>query len=157
LVPFNVNVGTREKPRWEKRAQLIPDYRGIIWLVTKPGSRVVAMEARVVKEGDDFSYALGGEPFVHHVPSLDPQRSAKPTTHWYTVAVLADGSRLYDVEDRAGIERVKTRAVARSRGVTPESLRQSRAVHDGHRRQTFWSYPAYGNARWVRPRPRAWL
>jgi hypothetical protein len=45
--------------------------------VTKPGSEVVSLEARVVKEGDEFSYQLGTDAFVHHVPNLAAGRSAK--------------------------------------------------------------------------------
>jgi len=120
LVPYNVNVGTKDKPRWVKQAQLIPDYRGIIRLVTKPPSDVVSMEARVVKEGDEFIYQLGSEAVVDHVPSLAADRSAKATTHVYSIARLrAGGAPLIDVEDRAGIERVQKRG--KERGFSPWS------------------------------------
>ncbi|MES2210937.1 MAG: recombinase RecT [Chloroflexota bacterium] len=109
LVPYKVNVGTRQSPRYEKRAQLIPDYRGVIRLVTKPPSDVVSLEARVVKEGDDFSYELGTEAAVHHIPNLLPGRSEKATTHVYAIARLKNGSSIPDVEDRAGIERIQKR------------------------------------------------
>ena len=36
LVPFNENVGTKDKPRWEKHAKLITDYRGDIELARSP-------------------------------------------------------------------------------------------------------------------------
>lgn len=117
LVPYNVNVGTKQSPRYEKRAQLIPDYRGVIRLVTKPPSDVQSLEARVVKEGDEFEYALGLDPVVRHVPSLAPDRSARPTTHVYAIARLRDGSSIPDVEDRAGIERIRGRGS--KRGFSP--------------------------------------
>lgn len=117
LVPYRVNAGTKDSPRWEKRAQLIPDYRGVIRLVTKPPSDVQSLEARVVKEGDEFTYELGLAPVVHHVPSLAPDRSAKATTHVYAIARLRDGSTIPDVEDRAGIERV--RGKGSKRGFSP--------------------------------------
>lgn len=113
LVPYNVNVGTKQSPRYEKRAQLIPDYRGVIRLVTKPPSDVQSLEARVVKEGDEFTYELGLDPVVHHIPSLAPDRSTKATTHVYAIARLRDGSTIPDVEDRAGIERVRGRGKSR--------------------------------------------
>jgi recombination protein RecT len=109
LVPYNVNVGTKASPRYEKRAQLIPDYRGVIRLVTKPPSDVLSLEARVVKEGDEFTYELGTDAFVHHVPSLAAERSAKPTTHVYAVARMKNGERLPDVMDRAEIEQIQKR------------------------------------------------
>lgn len=118
LVPYNVNVGTKDRPRYEKRAQLIPDYRGVIRLVTKPDSEIASMEARVVKEGDEFTYQLGTDAWVNHVPALDAGRSAKATTHVYSVARLRrGGTPLIDVEDRAGIERVQKRG--RQGGFTP--------------------------------------
>jgi recombination protein RecT len=121
LVPFNVNVGTRDNPRWEKRAQLIPDYRGVVQMVTRPDpvtkrpSEVVSIEARVVKEGDEFAYELGTEAWVRHVPTLAPDRSQKPTTHVYAVAHLRSGPPKPDVEDRAGIERIRQRATKKGR------------------------------------------
>jgi recombination protein RecT len=120
LVPYNVNVGSKDRPRYEKRAQLIVDYRGVIRLVTKPDSEIASMEARVVKEGDEFSYQLGTDAFVNHVPSLDPGRSAKATTHVYSIARLRrGGAPLVDVEDRAGVERVQKRG--RQGGFSPWS------------------------------------
>lgn len=117
LVPFNVNVGTKQNPRWEKRAQLIPDYRGVIRLVTKEPSEVSALEARVVKEGDDFEYALGTDAFVRHVPKLDPGRSDRATTHVYAIARLKSGASIPDVMDRAEIERIQKRG--RQRDFSP--------------------------------------
>jgi len=102
LVPYKMKDGTRV-------AQLIPDYRGVIRMVTKPGSEVLSLEARVVKEGDDFAYQLGTDAFVQHVPALDPARSAKATTHVYAIARLRNGATIPDVEDRAGIERIRKR------------------------------------------------
>ena len=115
LVPYNVNTAPKGKPaRYERRAQLIPDYRGVVRLVTRPRadgtpSEVVSVEARVVKEGDEFGYTLGTEPSVTHVPSMAANRSAKPTTHVYMVARLRSGGTVIDVEDHAGIERIRNR------------------------------------------------
>lgn len=118
LVPYNTNIGSKDRPHWVKLAQLIPDYRGIIRLVTKPPSEIASMEARVVKEGDAFAYTLGSDAIVQHVPSLAPDRSTKATTHVYSIARLrAGGPPLHDVEDRAGIERVQKRG--KERGFSP--------------------------------------
>jgi recombination protein RecT len=117
LVPYNVKV-QKNPDRYEKRAQLIPDYRGVIRLVTKPPSEVLSLEARVVKEGDEFRYQLGTEAFVEHVPSLLPGRSERATTHVYAIARLKNGASIPDVEDRAGIERVRARG-GRGGGFSP--------------------------------------
>jgi recombination protein RecT len=118
LVPYNVNVGTKDRPHYEKRAQLIPDYRGVIRLVTKPPSDVQSLEARVVKEGDEFAYELGLQPVIVHVPSLATDASTKPTTHVYAIARLRDGSSIPDVMDRAAVERIHERG-GRGRGFSP--------------------------------------
>ena len=122
LVPFNVNVGTQQNPRWEKRAQLIPDFRGVVAMVTRPAkdgtpSDVLSVEARVVKEGDEFRYSLGTDAELVHVPTLAPDRSSKPTTHVYAIARLRSGATQSDVEDRAGIERIRQRG--RKKGISP--------------------------------------
>lgn len=108
LVPYNVKV-SKNPERYEKQAQLIPDYRGIIRLVTKEPTQLLSLEARVVKEGDEFAYAEGTEAVVHHVPSLSPQRSAKATTHVYAIARLKNGTSIPDVMDHAAVERIQKR------------------------------------------------
>jgi len=118
LVPYNVNVGTKQKPRYEKRAQLIPDYRGVIRMATKPSSPIASMEARVVKEGDDFAYELGDDAWVRHKPSMHPSRSRNATTHVYSVAKLREGGKpLVDVMDLAEVQKVQQRT--RDRAFSP--------------------------------------
>lgn len=118
LVPFRTKV-SKNPDRWEKRAQLIPDYRGIVQLVTKPRidpktgrviapSEVLAVEARVVKEGDEFSWTEGSDARVHHIPSLAADRSQKATTHVYAIARFRDGSYSKpEVMDRTEVERIR--------------------------------------------------
>jgi recombination protein RecT len=123
LVPFNVNVGTADNPRWEKRAQLIPDFRGVVAMVTRPAkdgtpSEVVSVEARTVKEGDEFRYTLGIDAELVHVPTLAPNRSAKPTTHVYAIFRLRSGGAITDVMDHAEVERVRGRG-KKKKGINP--------------------------------------
>lgn len=121
LVPYNVKVGDR----YEKQAQLIPDYRGVIQMVTRPDrngrpSDVLSIEARVVKEDDEFTYEEGSDAWVKHVPSLAPDRSTKVTTHVYAIARLrASGNPMHDVMDRAAVERIQKRG--KERGFSPWS------------------------------------
>lgn len=122
LVPFNVNTGSREHPRWEKRAQLIPDFRGVVRLLTRPRSdgspsEVLSVEARTVKEGDEFAYTLGTDATLSHVPALSPNRSEKPTTHVYAIARLRSGATQSDVMDRAEVERIRQRG--KKKGISP--------------------------------------
>jgi len=118
LVPFNVKV-QKNPDRWERRAQLIPDYRGVVQLVTKPRiepktgrviapSEVLAIEARVVKEGDEFSWSEGSDAAVHHIPAMAPDRSAKATTHVYAIARFRSGGYSKpEVLDRTEVERIR--------------------------------------------------
>jgi recombination protein RecT len=105
LVPYNVKVGNH----YEKRAQLIPDYRGVVRLITKEPTQVVSLEARVVKEGDEFGYTEGTDAFITHTPSLAPGRSEKATTHVYAIARLKNGGTKAEVMDRAAVERIQKR------------------------------------------------
>jgi recombination protein RecT len=114
LVPRNVNVGTKDRPKYEKQAQLIPDYRGVSKMVTRTRmdgspSDVAKVEWRVVKEGDEFAWTEGTAPTLTHVPALAPDRSAKPTTHVYAVGTLRSGETLFDVMDHAAVERIRKR------------------------------------------------
>jgi recombination protein RecT len=98
----------------EKIAQLIPDYRGVIRLIMRDGV-VTSVEANVVKEGDEFAYQLGSDPWVQHTPSLEAGRSAKATTHAYAVMRLrGSATPIVTVEDRAGLERVMNRGGRKS-------------------------------------------
>jgi len=51
-----------------KSAKFIPGYRGLIDLARRSG-KIAWIQARVVYEGDDFSYGYGADPFLTHVPA----------------------------------------------------------------------------------------
>lgn len=111
LVPYRVNIGTRERPQWESQAQMIPDYRGLVEAITRPPSPVRAISATLVHEGDDFTdYREGIDGYVMHRPSLASDRSTKPTTHAYAIAALATGERIVRVIDRSYAERIRTKS-----------------------------------------------
>lgn len=104
LVPFHNSRDDVDE------ATLIPDYRGLIDVITRPGSRVTAITVTDVREGDAFEYTEGLTPSITHVPSLAPNRSAKPTTHAYAVALLDTGERVGKVIDRAYAEKIAAKA-----------------------------------------------
>jgi recombination protein RecT len=71
MVPFNVNVGTRQKPTWEKHCTPIMDYKGMAQILI--ASRVVrAVDGWCVYEKEaergDFQIFGGTEPRIHHIP-----------------------------------------------------------------------------------------
>jgi len=107
LVPFfNSKTGKKE-------VQLILDYRGVVQLARR-SKEVSRVEARVVREKDEFDFAYGLEPTLRHVPALieDPG----PMTFVYAVAIFADGSRQFDVMSAAQIEVVRSRSKAKDNG-----------------------------------------
>lgn len=101
LVPFfNKKTGRKE-------AQLILDYRGGVALARRSGE-VSRVEARIVRERDEFDYEYGLEPRLRHVPSLDEDPGKM--TFAYAVAIFRDGSRQFEVMSAAQIEAVRTRS-----------------------------------------------
>jgi recombination protein RecT len=81
LVPYNVSFKD-ESGNWQKRkeCQLIPGWRGLVDLVNRAGRATVWTGA--VYKGDDFSYKLGTETEIKHVPAgIDEE-----LTHVYAVA-----------------------------------------------------------------------
>lgn len=70
---------------------LVPGYKGLIDLCRRTGT-ISTLTAEVVHQGDAWSYQLGDDPFIRHVPNDDdPKRHDKPITHVYVVVRLRDG------------------------------------------------------------------
>lgn len=70
---------------------LIPGYKGLIDLCRRSG-QVSTISMEVVHQGDQFSYSLGDEPHIKHVPNdRDVARDSKPITYAYAVVKLRDG------------------------------------------------------------------
>jgi recombination protein RecT len=67
FVPYNKNVGTKEKPEWIKEAQFTIGYKGYIDLSRRSGE-LKNIDANVVREGDTFVYEYGLEPKLKHIP-----------------------------------------------------------------------------------------
>jgi len=75
LVPFNVNVGTKQNPKWEKRAQLQISGYGELLLRQMQGQIKYADNPMLVYEGDEFAFgSRNGIGFVEHV-SKYPRKS----------------------------------------------------------------------------------
>jgi len=106
LVPF------RDRKRKTKRVQLILGYRGLIELMMRSG-KVKAVQAEVVRAGDKFSFRLGTNPEIEHVPKLNNDGDIVAA---YAVATLADGTRTFQVIDRKRIERAREARAARDEG-----------------------------------------
>ncbi len=93
LVPFkNRDTGQLE-------AQLIPGYRGLVQLVRRSG-QVSTFYAMCVYEGDQFTYTLGTDPKIEHVPG----DSSNKLTHVYAVCVFKDGGHQFEVMTKKQVE-----------------------------------------------------
>ncbi len=88
-----------------KIVQLIIGYRGMMDLARRSGM-VSSINAFPVYEDDEFTYALGLEPTLHHVPA-DGDEDPRKLTHVYAVAKV-NGDPQFVVMTRKQID--KTRA-----------------------------------------------
>lgn len=105
LVPFNTNVGTKQKPEWKTLVSYMPMVRGVYAVAQRVGA-VRLFNARLVFPQDKFRYAYGFEPFVEHEPGLE---TGVPT-HVYAVVVKPDGTRDLEVMTKEQVEEVRARA-----------------------------------------------
>jgi phage RecT family recombinase len=114
LVPFNVNVAKRDEPaRWEKHCEAIADYKGLIQLMTLAGARKV--EAREVREGDEFAYALGSEQYLRHTP----KNSAGKILGAWAMVTLRYGVIQIDYMTADEIEAIRKKSKQWSKGELP--------------------------------------
>lgn len=80
----------------------IADYKGYIELMVAAGARSV--EAHEVREGDDFDFRYGTEPYLRHTPKGNPER---PITHAYAIVTLRGGVQQFEVMEAAEIDAIR--------------------------------------------------
>lgn len=95
--------------------QLIIGYQGLMKLARQSG-QVSSIYAFAAREGDEFSWALGLDPDIKHVPADDPDREAKDITHVYAVARLKDGGTQFIVMTKAAVDKIRKRSRASGSG-----------------------------------------
>lgn len=101
LVPFKGSV------------TLIIGYRGMIALARKSGE-ISNVYAYVVRRGDQFTYSLGLDPKLDHVPGGSVKDD--DITHVYAVCRFKDGGFQFDVMTRADVDRIRSRSRAAESG-----------------------------------------
>lgn len=109
LIPF------RDKRRG-KVVNLIIGYRGMMDLARRSGM-VSSINAFAVFEGDQFEFALGLEPTLHHVPGDHDEDPAK-LTHVYAVAKV-NGDPQFTVLTRRQIDKTKAQSQGASSSYSP--------------------------------------
>jgi len=111
----NTPLGQAYLIPYKTTCQLIIGYQGMLDLARRSGL-VRAIYAFAVREGDEFSWTLGLNPSVTHVPSTDPGRESQQLTHVYAVAKLEGGEPLFTVLTRAEVEKYRKRSMAGNSG-----------------------------------------
>jgi recombination protein RecT len=81
-------------------------YKGLLDLARRSGA-LSTVEARAVYEGDEFAYAYGLHPRLHHVPTTSP--GAGPLTFAYAIVRLTNGGVQWDVMSRAQLDAHRAR------------------------------------------------
>ena len=116
LVPHrNTRAGTTE-------ATLIIGYRGLAELARRSG-QVANVEARVVRQRDQFQVSYGTTPSITHVPYLPglmgapapgaddaPVDGAGPFLACYAVLTMKDGTTVIDVMTQAEVDAIRKRS-----------------------------------------------
>jgi len=108
LVPYRNNkTGKRE-------AQFIPGYRGLIDLARRSGN-VDSIHAHPVFQKDRFTYQLGSNPGIDHVPALTDDPG--PLVAAYMVAFLKDSAiPQIEIMSREQIDAIRKRSKAKDAG-----------------------------------------
>lgn len=74
-------------------------YQGLVSILQRDGN-VQSIWAESVHEGDEFTYELGLEPKLTHIPS-DPIRTSMSLTYVYVVSKLKNGEKQFKVMSRS--------------------------------------------------------
>lgn len=105
LVPFKDNRTGRTE------VTFIPGYRGLVELARRSG-QVQSVQARVVRDGDNFAYSFGLDPKLDHQPA----GTLGEVTHAYAVVRYKDGGMDFDVMTRAEVDAIRGRSRASEKG-----------------------------------------
>lgn len=97
-----------------KICQFLPGYRGLISLARRSG-QIVSLEAHIVHERDKFTYELGLESKLIHVPNLDDEDLGS-MKFAYAVAKLVGGGVQFEVMSKAQIDAIRRRSKAGNSG-----------------------------------------
>ena len=94
LLPFN-NSRKKADGSWHtvKECQFILGFRGVAELFYRH-AKAVKLEWGIVRDGDEFSWEEGTEPYIRHRPKLNNKTAA---IAYYAIATLKDGAKMFKV------------------------------------------------------------
>jgi recombination protein RecT len=108
LAPFGEDEDGRGKV---DQAQYLPMVAGIRKKVRNSG-QLIDWNVQVVQQGDQFDYALGDNPFIHHKPAPTGGR-ARPVLFAYSIATFPDGSKSREVMNIDQIRDIQKKSKAK--------------------------------------------
>ena len=112
LVPFKNTKTINGRKVKVDEATLLIGFKG--WMKLCRNSKEISMMfAEVVYEKDDFSYELGLDPKLYHVPSPLPIKERGNVVYAYAVGHLKDGGKQFKVMSYEEVEAV--RAISKSK------------------------------------------
>lgn len=94
------------------KVTFIPGYRGLIKLAYQSG-QLRRIAAHVVRANDDFDFAYGLEPYLHHKPKLGDR--GEPIGA-YAAAALINGESPFVVMSVSEVDRIRRRSRAADKG-----------------------------------------
>jgi phage RecT family recombinase len=80
----------------------VPNYRGLVRVAYQGGVKSISTGA--VREGDEFDYSLGTDPFIKHKLG---ETEDGDVTHAWCVIEIADGGRIVEVMTKAQLDKVR--------------------------------------------------
>lgn len=107
LVAHNVNVGTKDAPRWEMHAEYFPMVRGLIKKILS-SREVLAIDVDVIHENDQYRIIRGTNPEILHEPLVVGNRGKIVAA--YSIATLKSGYKTAEVMLRGDLDKVKAEA-----------------------------------------------
>lgn len=114
IVTFNVNVGTKQAPKWIKKAQFMPMIAGILKKVRNSGE-LAMITSNVIYKNDEFKYWVDqdGEHLIH-TPLLFGERGEKIGVHAF--AKTKDGAVYIEVLRASQVEDIKNVSKSKDSG-----------------------------------------
>lgn len=85
------------------KAVFILGYKGIVDLAWR-SDKIASIEARTVRDGDEFNFVYGLKPTLYHRPALHDAKHP-PGIAWYGIARYGNGGSYAAVVDRATVEK----------------------------------------------------
>ena len=114
FVIFNAKEkGEGGRDQWIKKVQWMPMVGGILKKIRNSGE-LLSIGAHVVYSNDTFSYALGDDERIEHVPCLDENRGTPQLV--YAIAKTKDGGIYREVMTIKDVEKVRNVSRSKDKG-----------------------------------------